>query len=322
VAAFSPRGWVLDGPNNPVAHVKGVSPSVNVTVQIKPAGRTFRLRGFSQALGLAFQSAEATSTGTDQVLELISTSPFPSRVDVLEGFIGWDVAFSADEFRQANPSGPHKVFLTWGSLGPGPTLKRVAWATEAARGAISPLEIATGIYTAIVNQTKLGSGSFSGWPLLDPGTLGECDDLALTMKQAFELIGAGDAFVRRVIASNTPGAGNCLSPLASVALKQRLAEDGTPEFLVLKFPTASLGFVWNNFEGCTEAAGKYFAMGLGTRLDEIGIEAIADDDCSMLRALRDTVGAEQWWVQTVNNVAPGGPRGVAIAKTVAIEPIP
>jgi hypothetical protein len=313
---YNPTGWVLNGANNPVAHVKGVAPTVRVTLVAKPANKTFTLHGYSQVLGLTFESSSQTSSGTDQTVDITSSSAFPGVTRKLNGTIGWDITIDS-QFNQANPSGDHDVFLTWGSVpGSGVTRRRLAWAVGMAEGAASPQAIADKLYDAITQQTVLGGGTTSGWALLDPNTTGDCDHIAETMKVAFEMLGAGPAITRRIRASDVAGIGNCLLSSAS-SIRQRTAADGATEYLVLYFPEGEqYGYGYNGYEGCCEAAGQYHAMGLG-----FGVKVTAPNDYEMLKALAaaPAVRVEQRWVRTFGNDNPTlGAQVIQVLETVPI----
>lgn len=216
-------------------------------------------------------------------------------------------------FLEANPSGPHKLFLTWGSLGSGPTLKRVEWVSTVAKGASSSSMIADAIYEKIFSLDLFcGVPSATTWGLLDPNGQGDCANLAALMADAYNIVGSGGASpaqVRKVMASITPGSGNSLGI------------NGTPisrasglEFLIFDFSPLPLLFNWNAFEGCTEAAGSYYAHGIKPMLT-------APNDYEILKALGGR-GVQQVWVRTTNNITPGEP-GWSVSEIIETGvPIP
>jgi hypothetical protein len=129
------------------------------------------------------------------------------------------------------------------------------------------------------------------------------------MAEAYNLIGSGGAApaqVRRVMASVTAGPGNCLG------------ENGYPksrasgtEYLVLVFEPPSGGL--NAFEGCTEAAGKYYAQALLENASDPNsppLNLTAANDYAMLRAF-GAKGVQQAWVRT-NGIPPGSPGAIIL----------
>ena len=124
---YSPRGWVNGGANNPITHTQGQSVSINATVCVQPSGVAFNLTGTGPIGALSFQQTGLTSTGTNQSVAMTSNGTLAAQIDILNDSISWSVVVNGLSFN-AGSSGPHKIYVTWGAPGSGPTLKRVSWA--------------------------------------------------------------------------------------------------------------------------------------------------------------------------------------------------
>jgi hypothetical protein len=284
---YNPRGWHKDPPaNNPVSHTQGLNVTVEVGVTISPAGVQYKLSGVSGVNGLDFQQQDAvTSTGALQTFHLTSSQDdkLDAKVAVVQTPIHWQASLT--DAVNLGDSGPHKLYVTWGSPGNGPTLKRIDHVCTHANGAGSQEAIADALQTTTATHTVfLVGGTTDGWALLDGGA-GDCDNQARCMGLQVEMLGAGPAVVRLVRASTNGGAGNCLD--------QEDREGPPHQWLVLDFNTGT-GYDWNAYEGCCETAGHYYA---------IHPQIKADNDYQLLLALP----CQQYWITTVGDVQPGTP---------------
>jgi hypothetical protein len=296
---FAPRGWRRAPPaNNPVSHTQGIPVTARVAVTISPAGQQFRLIGTCGIAGLDFtQAIPTTSTGAAQVVQIASTVPLDAKVQVLEPPIKWKVQFTNSV--PLGESGPHKVYVTWGAPGEGPTLKRVGYVCTEAQGAGSPEAAADDLHAALAGEIVLGLGNEHGWELLDGGS-GDCDNLAYCMLLCVEMLGAGPSIVANVRASEDGGAGNCLS------------QDDRPgpphQWLVLDFDLGA-GYAWNAYESCCVTAGQYYAIHPTQK---------AGDDYQMLLALP----CQQYWAATVDDKRPGDEGWTVIEPPIEEQPKP
>jgi hypothetical protein len=236
-----------------------------------PSGVAFDLEGACASSYLRFQPTSHTSTGSNQVIHLTSQGQLPNAVAASEDVVEWKISINGDAC--GSVSVRHKVYVTWGSPGAGPTLKRIDWVCRRASAAATPQAVASQLWDAVASETSFG-GREDGWALLDGGA-GDCDNQARCMKYAYEMLGTGPATVRFVRASTNAGAGNCLGP--------------DTQYLIMDFDPGA-GYGWNAFEGCCEAGGNYHA---------ITPKHKESDDYEMLRA----IGCQQYWVLT--NVPPG-----------------
>jgi hypothetical protein len=225
---YNPRGWIKGGANNPITHVKDSKMTANVTLRVQPSGISFDLTGDGPISALDFHKTGVTATGSDQTVSVTSDDKIPAQVDVLEESVSWSVAINNGEcLRDGGSSGPHKIYVTWGSPGPGPTLKRINKVCTTASSQSTPEGMADSLHDMVASETTFGSGDVAGWALLDGGS-GDCDNQARCMMYTFEMLGAGAANERRVRASSNAGEGNCLD------LESRVV-NGQTHYLVMDF---------------------------------------------------------------------------------------
>jgi len=294
---YNPRGWVKNGANNPITHVKDSKITANVTYRGEPSGITFDLTGDGPIGALDFRKTGLISSGSDQTVSITSDASIPPQVDVLEERVNWSISISGKPSRNGDASGPHKIYVTWGSPGSGPTLKRIDKACRTAALQNTPEGIADSLHNMVAAQTVFGSANVDGWDLLDGGS-GDCDNQARCMKYTFEMLGAGSANVRLVRASTNAGQGNCLD------LESRVVGNQT-QYLIMDFDSGP-GYNWNAYEGCCEAASHYYA---------ITPKKKETHDCAMLKAL----GCQQYWVRTT--APPGSPGGWDVIEVFEEVPV-
>lgn len=282
---YNPRGWIKDGDNNPITHVKDNNITVNVTVCVQPSGINFNLTGDGPISALDFHKTGLTSSGSDQPVSIASDEKLPLNVDVLSNSISWTFSF-AGLTNGNKSSGPHKIYITWGSPGSGPTLKRIDKVCNTADDQDNPESIADSLQDMVASETDFGTDDVDGWALLDRGGSGDCDNQARCMKYTFEMLGAGNANVQFVRASTNAGTGNCLD------YQSRTCSVHGLEYLLLDFYGGGQPDNMNQYEGCCEAAGLYYAITPNEK---------ADDDYDMLTKLGD-LGATQRWCWFDNTI--------------------
>ena len=301
-SVYTPRGWVKNGENNPITHRQGQKITANVTVCVQPSGLKFNINGSSDVGALIFSKPGLISNGGDQTISIESAFPLSSSVDVLNGRVGWSfVVDHQDEVYTINGgvSGSHKIYVTRGTPGSGPTLKRISLVCDTCQFLNSPENIADCLHDYVsANTVFSGSGNERGWALLDGGS-GDCDNQASCMKAAVEMLGAGPATVSYVRASTNAGAGNCLD------LKTRIVNN-KKQYLLLDFD-AGVGHNWNAYEGCCKVGSNYYA---------ITPKIKAGNDYEMLKAL----GCQQYWVETMG--IPGQTLGWKVVSVLEEVPIP
>jgi hypothetical protein len=294
---YSEPEWIPDGPdpntdpeqNNPISHTKNVKLTVDVAVKVAPSGLTFDLTGDGTNNYVDFTKIGLTSTGSDQVITIPADANLPNQVDILTKSIDWMIKLTDfDSYeRDVGISGPHKVYVTYGTpAGSVVTEARMIWACGKAGGAISAENVADAMHNALGNvdppyepgeKASLGSG----WPLLAGTTYGECDEQAGLMELTVEILGVSGN-VRLVRASTNAGAGNCLD------YEFRICPVHGFERLLLDFYGGGTPSNMNQFEGCCETAGSYYAVWPKVK---------ATNDYAMLQALGG-LGATQhycWW---------------------------
>ncbi|MBU1695035.1 MAG: hypothetical protein KKC51_13890 [Verrucomicrobia bacterium] len=296
---YNPRGWIKGGKNNPITHVKDSKITVDVTLCVKPAGLYYDLTGDGPIGALDFHKSGLTSSGSNQTFTITSEEKLPAQIDVLDDSISWSIDLSGGLTCRKENSGPHKIYVTWGQPGSGPTVKRVnkvcytAWWQNTCEG------IADSLQDMIAAETAFGPGNVDGWALLDGGS-GDCDNQARCMKYTFEMLGAGAADVRLVRASSNAGQGNCLD------LETRVVSNQT-HYLIMDFDPSPTNYYWNAYEGSCEAANHYYAITPKKK------EA---NDYEMLK----TLGCIQYWVRT--DVPPGTPPSWNVIEVFEEVPVP
>lgn len=119
--------------------------------------------------------------------------------------------------------------------------------------------------------------------MLDGVYSGECDEQAGLMKRGVNILGI-QAQTHLIRASTNTNVLDLEWMLIDVNGKKRKA------WLMMDFDLGS-GYDWNAFEGCCEAAGKWYAVWPHIK---------ADSALELYRAL----GFQQYWVFTVNDVEP------------------
>jgi hypothetical protein len=276
--------------NNPISHTKNIKLATDITVKIAPSGLTFDLIGDGPNNYVDFTKTAITSTGSDQIVSVTADDNLVNQVDTLEKSISWTIKltdFNPDYEHNAGTSGPHKMYITYGTpSGSVVTEKRMSWSCQKADGSTTDSEVADAIHNALGDvdppyEPREKPSLGSGWPLLAGTTYGECDEQAGLMELAVELLGlSGD--VRLVRASTNAGADNCLD------YEFRTCPVHGFERLLLDFYGGGDPNNMNQFEGCCETAGSYYAVWPKQK---------ATNDYTMLQAL-GTQGATQhycWW---------------------------
>ena len=261
---------------NPVSHTQGENLSLKVKVKLIPTNLSFDLKGDGPDDYVDFISTGNQSTGQDQIVSVTSGHALPSEVNLLSRGITWTMKVGNETVWCDAGGSYHKIRLTYGEpIGSVPTDKRVHAVCDEAATETSPEAIASALHDAVATSTTFGPSTASGWALLDGGS-GVCSDQALTMKLAFMMVGAGNASVKLVRASTNSGAGNCLD------LQDRPVGETTQYLLLDSDP--GVGYEWNAFQACCEAATKYHS---------IKPKHKEDNDYDILSSL----GWQQYWVE-------------------------
>ena len=192
---YNPRGWTETGTNNPISHTKGTNISANVKLCIQPTGLGYNLTGDGFVQYLSFHTNGVTSSGSDQALALVADTNLPVKVDVINHSINWSVNFGGT-MCVTTSSGPHKVYVTWGNPGTGPTLKRMDWACGNAQGATSITTAAEDFKDIIsvnpgYDRDNLGNNTWNtnSWQFLDSNQRGDCITLAALACTGLRMIG-------------------------------------------------------------------------------------------------------------------------------------
>ena len=283
--------------NKAISHTKNTRLVADITVNVGPPGTSFDLIGTGiSSNDTSFKKTGNTSTGADQVITIMADANLPNAVSQLFRYIVWKIKAGGKE-QLIGFSGPHKIYVTYGTPSGGVTERRMRWSCQKANAQDTPENIADKIHSGVKANTTFGGGGVEGWNLLAGGS-GDCDNLARLMSYAMKLLGVSPATVRKVRASSNAGAGNCLDLETQWFFGTR--------YLIMYFTLASPSYRWNAYEGGCETAGKYYAI-------EPFIKAT--DDYDMLRKITCT----QHWVKT--NVPPGY-SGWGVIAVYSTEPKP
>jgi outer membrane protein OmpA-like peptidoglycan-associated protein len=264
--------------NKAISQTKNTSLVADITVNVAPPGTSFDLIGTGiNNNDTSFKKTGITSTGTDQVITITADANLPDAVSKLFRYIVWKIKTGGKE-QLAGFSGPHRIYVTYGTPSGGVTEKRMAWSCEKANTKKTPEKIADKIQEGVRANTTFGGGGTDGWNLLAGGS-GDCDNLARLMSFAVKILGVTPATVKCVRASTNSGAGNCLD------LETTWGFFSGTRYLIMYYYNASPGYRWNAYEGTCNTAGKYYAI-------EPFIKAT--DDYDMLKKIACT----QHWVKS------------------------
>lgn len=299
---FPLRGWEWYGTGEqpyvsyPVSHTKNTECKINVTYRVGPAGYEHFLEGFQSPPTdyLYFFKSGLTSTGdTLTTTEMTKSTPMINRIAVLPYTMIWKSGTQPGNFTDDKMVG-HNIYVTWSTpFGSAPTYRRMHWVCSAAHWADTIEAAADGIWNALGDvdppyepgQRPLEEGAT--WKLLDGNVSGECDEQAMLMKLALNMLGIS-ATVELIRASTDTDVLDLES--------QKMVDsngDERPAFLVMDFDTGP-GYNWNAFEACCVVDGKWYAVWPKWKA------------LSALQMYRD-LGFEQYWVFTVDDTAPTNP---------------
>ena len=263
---YNPRGWENGGANNPITHTKDTKISLTVTVKVQPAGLAFDLTGTGPHGYDTFPKKGAPpSTAADQTVNVTANDALPKQISVLNESINWTITKGTTQCC-ATSSGPHKMYVIWGGPGAGPTLKRMDWCAEHAKGQDTLPKIGDAIGPDATGGGRFGSGSIFGsppslttaWQVMD-GSKGDCGTLSTLMKYELDMLGATGAEVRFVFARHANWTG--LSKAGPPALSD-LESDGDGNVLGIWFG-GGLGKGWNYYEGCCVFQSQWWEGGRG-----------------------------------------------------------
>jgi len=292
---FSRPVWQLSpAVNNPVIQPANTTVTLEVTINVCPAGQTYSLIGTSSEAGLCFTNAIVNSTGSDQTEAVRATVWLRTNlVDIVSAPIYWFVLpQGSSSLCYAGMSGPHKIYVTWADPstygGNTATLKRIDKVCTVAHAAASEAAIGNLIGPQATSGSLFGGNSIFGnpptltnaWAVLD-GNDADCATLSTLMKQELDLLGAADSAVKLVYARLGPDNSGWTG----------VVQDSPPStgYYVYRVPgnySTRLGYVagngFNNYEGCCLFQGKYWMGGLGTsRTSAAGVlHYVADPNTS------------------------------------------
>jgi len=288
---YSPCGWAKNGPNNPITHTKGSSVVANVTVCVAPCGEHFDLTGDGGNQALTFHKTNVVSTGSDQTLSITSDAALSAQILVLDCGISWALTVKDGPGSHSEWSGPHKVYVTWGQPGSGPTIKRVDWACNIAKGAYSKTQAAQKFRDALADDPGYSDPQFypEPWVFLDSGDSGDCITLAKLACAGLDMVGIyGGYRWAYPTADGSDGYPPVSENSCDNQIRQNFAHQGAVFEAKLVFP-ASNGL--NNFEGF------FIVQDPGTKAYTIFPPRgpIEDDTYLRLKVLR-SVASDQLWV--------------------------
>lgn len=284
--------------NKSISQTRSTRLVADVTVNVGPTGKPFDLIGTGiNGPDTSFKKTGNTSTGADQVITVTADANLPNVVSRLLRYIVWKIKTGGKEI-VAGFSGPHKIYVTYGSPSGGVTEKRMQWSCRKAGGQNTPETIADKIQLGVSSDTAFGGGGTDEWNLLAGGS-GDCDNQARLMRDAVQLLGSSPATVELVRASTNAGAGNCLD------LESKWVIFSGTRYLIMDF-TVGPGHNWNAYEGTCKTAGHFYAI--TPRLK-------ATDDYDMLKKL----SCEQYWVKSP---VPPGNSGWGVTASYSLVPKP
>ena len=190
----------------PISQSKNTSVTMKVKIKVKPAGLSFKLTGYGD-LYMSF-TANATSTGEEQEIEVMAEESLPDQVDIISSSIDWNIKIEDKSDEKSLTVTNHEIYVTYGDpSGSAATEKRIAWCTQTCSGLSDPSSIADTIYSALASnpptfrliQPNVPS---SPWLLMQStGYQGQCIDLANLMKLQMAMLGYSDSSIGYVYGS-------------------------------------------------------------------------------------------------------------------------
>ena len=279
---YSEPEWIPDGPdpdtdpeqNNPISHTKNVKLMIDTTVKVAPSGLTFDLIGDGSNNYVDFTKIGLTSTGSDQVITITADANLPNQVDILTKSIDWMIKLTDfDSYeRDVGISGPHKVYVTYGTpAGSVVTERRVREVCTSADAKSSPNDCANAVYYALKPKSYSPApaprnGPVPIWLLHNAGQTSQCPGLAIYIQKHFEMLGLGTGGIRYCWAKAD---GTCTYDTWGVVHNQRrnfpVAGHSSPTthddvFLYERLRMIDAGSIWNNYEATCYFNGTYYAL--------------------------------------------------------------
>jgi hypothetical protein len=241
--------------NSPVTYTIGQNVTAKVILNVQPAGVSLDLEGDSSTDALDFKLFGITSTGSDQEVNVTGAVNLPARIDVIDSNIIWrikNIGGAGSPVCDGGTFDPLRIYLTWDYPGypdGEPTIKRIDWVCNNAKGATSPEEIADKLQLHVKEQTDFGYPfTARGWQLLDGGQ-GDCDDQAQLMEEAIAMLGYSPVALSKVTASTDAGPGCCNS------VEFRDCPVHGPEALLFV-----IDGIRNRYEGSCVTAGHWYTI--------------------------------------------------------------
>jgi len=296
-ATYSPRGFVWNGGQspvaNPVSHTRGLNVNVSIAHKALPAGYGYDLEGYLSQWAFQFLSY-GHSSGSVVTTPDTSETPLPNYVTTRGyGTMQWH---SFNIGMGDTTTFGNVIFITWATPLETPTRKRLEWACNAAAWfpnlpTQTEEDVADGVWNALNNDPPHEPGTpgkpleqGATWKLLDGNVSGECDEQANLMRRAVNILGI-DASVQLIRASTDANIFDYEKQYFDIEGLER------PAWLMMDFNTGS-GNDWNSFEGCCNTANRWYAVWPHCKAD------------SALDMYRSQLDFQQFWVYTSDNMEP------------------
>jgi hypothetical protein len=286
------RGWDSDNGDHPISHDMNKKARVKLTIDNISADVQYDV-DVSGNLGSTTFINRENIKGKNPVFET-SSSSIANSIGILQDSIKWKIynlTFDSDSVNVSDEiTINQKTFVTWSyPAGSSPTYKRLNWACENADNATSKESICDKISTKIAALDKFGNTSDKGWGILDPGSKGDCDDLARCMKKAIQILGVHLATLREIKAAKHDSSPDYICGIVPHYIHQ----NGDEDWLIFDFDTGA-GRNWNAYEGTCYVSSENYYYAIEPYLKK-------NTPIKIVQGLP----AEQWWVRTKNNVEPG-----------------
>jgi len=194
---------------SPISQTRNTNVTATVKVEVKPAGIVYALVGSSDENCLSLGTpGTTTSNGSIQEIDVTSySSTVGCEVGIIEENIEWGFLFGAESHSgfisiNAEVSGPHKVYVTYGTPVGNITEKRLAYVCESAKSQEDATAAADAIGEALARSGYSYdlSGPRDGpspiWLLHDGGHTSQCPGLAMFVAAHFDMLGLTGSSIR------------------------------------------------------------------------------------------------------------------------------
>ncbi len=291
--------WIAGGRNNPISHTKDTKISVTVTVKVEPSDVAFDLTGSGSGY-MTFPTTSRNSTGANQGIDVTATDNLPNRVCFRQQSCNWTIKVGTLQCCQRT-SGPHKMYVTWGTPSGIATQKRMEWSCNG-----QDLTTENKVAVHVRDKAHAGTWFMNGkqppspiWNALlnNEDNAVDCIAAASLAATSLTLLGVPDASIDYAHPTGANPAGNKdasdreqdFCPIHGV-LYLRYAQ-GVPA----RSETDPTGAYLNNFEGCFKVkiadVWNYYTV-----WDPSGPFA---DPNGLLRVLNNVQNLDQWWSYTL-----------------------